>query len=82
MLFFYDKPGFDEQFGNTVFSSILIPIIIVLIYYIIGLILALWVYKNTKKRNMNSKGWFIGILLTGLIGFIVYLTIRDPPSAE
>ena len=78
MLFVYDKPGFDEQFGNMVFSSILIPIMIILLYYIIALVLALWVNKNSKKRNMNSKGWFIGVLLTGLIGFIVYLAIRDP----
>ena len=82
MLLFYDKPGFDEQFGDMVFSSILIPIMIVIIYYVISLILALWVYKNSKKRNMNSKGWFIGVFLTGLIGFIVYLVIRDPLPIE
>ena len=52
MLLFYDKPGFDEQFGDMVFSSILIPIMIVIIYYVISLILALWVYKNSKKSNL------------------------------
>ena len=82
MIFTYNEPGFDEQFGNIVFSSITNVIIIVLVYYLLALIFAIWTYKNSKIRGMKYKSWFIGVLLTGIIGLLVYLTIRDPIRSE
>lgn len=78
MLFFYDTPGFDEAFGTLILGSPFILGMLVLIYYIIGAVLAIWVYKNAKKRNMKYKLWLYGTLLSGFIGFLVYLTVRDP----
>ena len=82
MIFAYDVPGFDEQFGNVVFSSIMNVLIILLVYYFLALVLAIWTYKNAKKRGMKYKSWFLGVLLTGIIGLLVYLTIRDPLRPE
>lgn len=82
MLFFYDKPGFDEGLGALIFNSPLILGAIILGYFIIGAILAVWVYINSRKRGMKYKIWFLGVILTGFIGFLVYMTIRDPLRAE
>jgi glucose uptake protein GlcU len=82
MLFFYDKPGFDEGLGAFIFSSPAMLGMIVLVYFLIGAGLAIWSYKNAKKRNMKYKAWLLAILLTGFIGFLVYLTIRDPLTSE
>ena len=83
LLFFYDKPGFDEGFGALILGSPAIIGVIILGYFIIGAILAVWSYRNAKLRNMKYKSWLIAILLTGFIGFLVYLTIRDPiPSKQ
>ena len=74
----YNKPGFDEGLGALIFSSPLILGMIVLVYFCIGAVLAIWAYYNAKKRKMKDKSWLLAILLTGFIGFLVYLTIRDP----
>ncbi|MEJ2293750.1 MAG: hypothetical protein P8Y23_03190 [Candidatus Lokiarchaeota archaeon] len=78
MLLFYDKPGFDEGLGAFIFGHPAILGVLILVYFLIGAILAIWAYRNARRRNMKYKEWLIAILLTGFIGFLVYMTIRDP----
>ncbi|MCC6049670.1 MAG: PLDc N-terminal domain-containing protein [Thermofilum sp.] len=52
-----------------------------IILLIIGLIavwilLAVWVYRDAKKRGMEATLWLLLVLLTGIIGLIVYLIVR------
>jgi len=55
----------------------LILIVLVVVYYIIGILIAVWVYKDAKKRDMNAAVWLLIVLLTGCIGCIIYLVVRD-----
>jgi hypothetical protein len=48
-----------------------------IVFFIIGLLLAIWVYKDAKKRDMNAAVWLLIVLLTGPIGCIIYLVVRD-----
>ncbi len=56
---------------------LLLPLILVAVFYIIAVIIAIWVYKDAKKRDMNAAVWLLIVLLTGCIGCIVYLVVRD-----
>ena len=51
-------------------------IIIVIVFYIVGILIAVWVYKDAKKRDMNAAVWLLIVLVTGCIGCIIYLIIR------
>ena len=51
--------------------------ILVAVFYIIGILIAVWVYKDAKKRDMNAAVWLLICLVTGCIGCIVYLVVRD-----
>jgi TctA family transporter len=59
-----------------------------IILFIIGLIavwilLAVWVYRDAKKRGMEATLWLLLVLLTGFIGLIVYLIVRrDHPIQQ
>jgi len=66
-------------FKSTVMiTPIMIGIIIVLIiFWVIAIGLAVWVYKDAKKREMNAAVWLLIVLLSGCIGFIIYLTVRE-----
>ena len=35
-----------------------------------------YVYRDAKRRGMNANLWLLIVLLTGLIGLIVYLIVR------
>jgi len=55
----------------------LIMVVLVILFFVIGLLLAIWVYKDAKKRDMNAAVWLLIVLLTGCIGCIIYLVVRD-----
>jgi len=46
-------------------------------WFVVGLLLAIWVYTDAKKRDMNAAIWLLIVLLTGCIGCIIYLVVRD-----
>ena len=56
---------------------LLLPIILAAVYWIVALLLCVWVYKDAKKRDMNAAVWLLIVLVTGCIGCIIYLVVRD-----
>ena len=48
------------------------------IWFIIWILVAIWVYKDAKSRGMSGVMWLLIVLLLGLIGIIVYLVVRKP----
>jgi len=68
------------QFGDLLglMAGIYIAImIIIVVFYIIAILIAIWVYKDAKKRDMNAAVWLLIVLVTGCIGCIIYLVIRN-----
>ena len=66
-------------FQSTVMlTPIMIGIIITLIiFWVIAIGLAVWVYKDAKKKDMNAAVWLLIVLLSGCIGCIIYLIVRE-----
>ena len=65
-------------FQETIFTiSWLSVIIIIAIIYVIAIALAVWVYNDAKKRDMNAVVWLLIVLLTSFIGCIIYLIVRE-----
>ena len=54
-----------------------IPIILAIVWFVIAILVAVWVYKDAKKRDMNAAVWLLIVLVTGCIGCIIYLVVRD-----
>jgi len=64
----------DPTGGLAAFMTIYI--ILLVVGCIISIALAVWVYKDAEKRNMNAPVWLLIVLLTGCIGCIIYLIVR------
>ena len=45
----------------------LIMIVVLIVTYVIFFLIAIWVYKDAKKRDMNAVVWLLIVLLTGCI---------------
>lgn len=56
----------------------MIFIVLTIVFCIIGILLAVWVYKDAQSRDMNAVGWLIIVLLCGCCGCIIYLLVRQP----
>lgn len=56
--------------------AVSLPIIIFVAWCIIALALAVWVYRDAESRGKSGELWLLIVLLTGIIGLIVYLIVR------
>lgn len=65
--------SFMNSFGNT----LIIILLILFIWYIFAIILANWVYKDAQKRIYNENIWILIVLISGIIGFLLYILHRD-----
>jgi len=66
------------DYSGYMLMSWLTWIVPILIYYVIGVFCAIWVYNDAKKRRgMPHTIWLLIVLLTGVVGLIVYLIIRE-----
>jgi uncharacterized membrane protein len=48
---------------------------LIMAFYWIGL--ALWVYKDAGRKKLNASLWGLLILITNLVGLIVYLIYKQ-----
>ncbi|GAJ24816.1 unnamed protein product [marine sediment metagenome] len=63
----------ETMFAITWFSVIIIIVIIC----VISIAIAVWVYNDAKRRDMNAVVWLLIVLLTSFIGCIIYLIVRE-----
>lgn len=65
-------------FQETIFTISWLSVIIkIVIIYVIAILIAVWVYNDAKKRDMNAAVWLLIVLLTSCIGCIIYLIVRE-----
>lgn len=76
-----DDGSWDDYYGSAdlLFGmSVLICGIFVLVWFIIFIAIAIWVYKDAEKRGSSGALWLIIVILLGIIGIIIWLIIRPP----
>ncbi len=56
----------------------LIPVV----WFIIGILLCIWVYRDAESRGMNGVMWLIIMLIAGIIGLIIYLLVRKDKTTS
>lgn len=50
--------------------------IIVIIWFIVWILVAIWVYRDAEKRGKSGALWLIIVILLGIIGLIIWLVVR------
>jgi uncharacterized membrane protein YhaH (DUF805 family) len=67
-----------DDFGYAFLALLVFGGIILFIIglFVVWILLAVWVYRDAKKRGMEATLWLLLVLLTGFIGLIVYLIVR------
>ncbi len=48
-----------------------------LVWFVIWILVAVWVYRDAESRGMGGALWLIIVILLGLIGLIVYIVVRS-----
>jgi cell division protein FtsW (lipid II flippase) len=50
----------------------------VILWFVIFILIAIWVYRDAERRDSNGALWLIIVILLGLIGIIIWLIVRPP----
>jgi Na+/H+-dicarboxylate symporter len=74
----YDTTGAEIAFLGLAGALCIIPIVI----FVLWIILAIWVYKDAKKRDSSGALWLLIVLITGIIGLIIWLVVRPPIGGD
>jgi putative membrane protein len=56
--------------------------LIPLVWFIIGILLCIWVYRDAESRGMSGVLWLIVVLVAGIIGLIIYLVVRKDKTTS
>ena len=69
---------FQETIQKTMFAITWFSVIIIIVIIsVISIAIAVWVYNDAKRRDMNAVVWLLIVLLTSCIGCIIYLIVRE-----
>jgi len=64
--------------GDLYFLVTLLLLIFLVIPYSILIFLAIWVYRDAKRKKINAATWVLIVwIIPFFIGFIIYLSIRN-----
>lgn len=70
---YYNEPYYDDDAAFCFGSAMCI---IGVVWLIIAIAIAVWVYKDAEARGENGVLWLIIVILLGLIGLIIWLIAR------
>jgi TctA family transporter len=65
-----------EEIGWGFLGLGLLCLAIPIIWFIIAIMLCIWVYRDAESRGMSGALWLIIVLITGLLGLVIYLIVR------
>ena len=55
----------------------ILTLVFIIVYYLTGLLLASWVYRDAQKLDMNAEIWLIIVVITGPFGCGFYFLVRE-----
>ena len=73
---------YSDEAAAGMFGLGLVCCIVPVIWFVICIVLAIWVYKDAEKRGSSGVLWLIIFLLAGFIGLIIWLIIRPPIGGD
>ena len=70
-------------YSDLFFLIALLLLIFILIPYTVLIFIAIWVYKDAKKKRINAAVWVLIVWITPFfIGFIRYLIFRKKTNSN
>ena len=71
--------GQQEDVGMFAIGAFCMVYVVI---FIVWIILAIWVYRDAQERGMSGALWLIIVLITGIIGLIIYLVVRHDKQPQ
>lgn len=53
-----------------------------IVSFALSIVLGIYIYRDANKRNLNGTLWLLIVIVSWLVGFIVYLIVRDDETGK
>ncbi|MCK5636855.1 MAG: zinc ribbon domain-containing protein [Thermoplasmatales archaeon] len=80
-----DDGSWDDYYGASQaawtflgISGVICFVVFIFLPLIIGILIAIWVYKDAEKRGSSGVMWLIIVILLNIVGLIIWLVVRPP----
>ena len=70
--------GDNTDAGAFLGLGLAVCAVVCIIWFIIALLIAIWVYRDAEKRGSSGVLWLIIVILTSWVGIIIWLIVRPP----
>ncbi|MBN1455308.1 MAG: hypothetical protein JW945_03525 [Methanomicrobia archaeon] len=57
-------------------------IVLIILWFVIAIIIAVWVYRDATERGQNGVFWVIIMLILSVVGLLIWLVRRPRPKTE
>ena len=71
-------PGVLTNQLEFLFAGALMMLLCPAIWFIIGILICIWVYRDAQSRGMSGLLWALVTFFLSIIGLIIYLVVRKP----
>jgi len=72
----------NDYYDWIPYANVSLCFLWVIIWFVIFLVVAIWVYRDAEKRGKSGALWLIIVIILGLIGIIIWLIVRPPIGGE
>lgn len=72
----------SEEAGAFLGLSMVACAVGIIIWFVIWILVAIWVYRDAEKRGTSGALWLIIVIILGIIGIIIWLVVRPPIGGE
>ncbi|MEM0467045.1 MAG: zinc ribbon domain-containing protein [Candidatus Thermoplasmatota archaeon] len=79
----YDWTNYYQQNADAAAFmglGLVVCAVICIIWFVVWILVAIWVYKDAEKRGKSGVIWLLIVILTGIIGLIIWLVVRGEKS--
>ena len=59
------------------FGILALMIAIGVLWFVVAILIAVWVYRDAERRGMNGVLWALLVFIGNLIGLLIYLIVRS-----
>lgn len=74
--------GVAQAVLAQVFGFFALALFLVVAFFVVSILIAIWVYRDAEERGMDGVLWLIVVLIANVVGLIIYLVVRSDRSAD
>jgi TctA family transporter len=67
----------SDGIDQSIIPFVVVFVFLAIVWFVIAIVLGVWIYRDAESRGLDGTRWLIIVLISGIIGVIIYLVVRE-----